>query len=294
VDVRLNQLLRVYIDGIPLDLASRLLPFGTRLDFGLLTHIHIHAGAQTRYADAEVKRDAPSGRMNQNAFLGLIESLEGAVKKLEWKPAGTEWGNYYDITNYSDAAFEHKKQLVGEWAARIQPSLTWDLGANNGTFSRLAVAAGAFTVAFDVDPAAVEQNYRSVKSDKTPNMLPLVLDLTNPSPALGWANRERNSFTQRGPADLVLALAVIHHLAISNNVPLPQLADFFAEAGKRLVIEFVPKSDSQVKKLLSTRLDIFPSYTLEGFEAAFSPRFRILEKLNLQESERTLYFMEVR
>jgi hypothetical protein len=294
VDVRLNQLLRVYIDGIPLDLASRLLPFGTRLDFGLLTHIHIHAGAQTRYADAEVKRDAPSGRMNQNAFLGLIESLEGAVKKLEWKPAGTEWGNYYDITNYSDAAFEHKKQLVGEWAARIQPSLAWDLGANNGTFSRLAVAAGAFTVAFDVDPAAVEQNYRSVKSDKTPNMLPLVLDLTNPSPALGWANRERNSFTQRGPADLVLALAVIHHLAISNNVPLPQLADFFAEAGKWLVIEFVPKSDSQVKKLLSTRLDIFPSYTLEGFEAAFSPRFRILEKLNLQESERTLYFMEVR
>ncbi len=294
VDVRLNQLLRIYIDGVPLDLASRLLPFSTRLDFGLLTHIHVHAGAQTRYADADVKREAPKGQMTRNAFLGLIESLEGTVRKLEWKPAGTEWGNYYDITNYSDAAFEHKKQLVGEWAARVQPALAWDLGANNGVFSRQAVASGAYTVAFDVDPAAVEQNYRQIKAGKEQTLLPLVLDLTNPSPALGWANRERDSFTQRGPADLILALAVIHHMAISNNVPLPQLADFFAEAGKRLIIEFVPKSDSQVKKLLATRLDIFPTYTLEGFEAAFAPRFRILEKINLRESERTLYFLEVR
>ncbi|MBI5295980.1 MAG: SAM-dependent methyltransferase [Chloroflexi bacterium] len=294
VDVRLNQLLRIYIDGVPLDLASRLLPFSTRLDFGLLTHIHVHASAQTRYADADVKREAPKGQMTRNAFLGLIESLEGTVRKLEWKPAGTEWGNYYGITNYTDAAFEHKKQLVGEWAARVQPALAWDLGANNGVFSRQAAAAGAYTVAFDVDPAAVEQNYRQIKAEKEQTLLPLVLDLTNPSPALGWANRERDSFTQRGPADLILALAVIHHLAISNNVPLPQLADFFAEAGKRLIIEFVPKSDSQVKKLLATRLDIFPTYTLEGFEAAFAPRFRILEKINLRESERTLYFLEVR
>ncbi len=134
VDVRLNQLLRVYIDGVPLDLASRLLPFRTRLDFGLLTHIHVHAGAQARYADADVKQDASKAQMSQNAFLGLLESLEGAVRKLEWKPAGTEWGNYYDITNYSDAAFEHKKQLVGEWTARVGPSVIWDLGANNGVF----------------------------------------------------------------------------------------------------------------------------------------------------------------
>jgi len=297
VDVRLSQLLRVYIDGIPLDLASRLLPFGTRLDFGLLTHIHVHAGAQARYADADAKQEvsrAQRAQMSQNAFLGLLESLEGAVRKLEWKPAGTEWGNYYDITNYSEAAFEHKKQLVGEWTARVGPSVVWDLGANNGVFSRAAAASGAFTVAFDVDPAAVEQNYRQVKAAKEQTLLPLVLDLTNPSPALGWANRERDSFAQRGPADLVLALAVIHHLAISNNVPLLQLADFFAEAGRRLILEFVPKSDSQVKKLLATRADIFPAYTLDGFEAAFAPRFKILEKVDLRDSERTLYFMGVR
>ncbi len=289
-DVRLSQLLRVYIDGAPLDLASELLPTKTRLNFGLLTHIHVHAGAQKKYAGEEVK--SRGGSMSRQAMTGLIESLEATIQKLDWTPRGTEWGNYYDITNYSDAAFEHKKQLVGEWSARLKPTLTWDLGANNGAFSRVAGANSGFVVSFDIDPAAVEQNYRQMKNDKTEKLLPLLLDLTNPSPAIGWANRERDSFGGRGPADLALALAVIHHLAISNNVPLLQLADFFAETTKWLVIEFVPKQDSQVQKLLASRKDIFPSYTREGFEAAFAERFAIREAVEIRESERVLYLME--
>ncbi len=291
-DVRLNQLLRVYIDGVPLDLASELLPSKTRLNFGLLTHIHIHAGAQKKYAGEDVK--ARGGSMNKQAMTGLIESLESAIRKLDWKPGGTEWGNYYDITNYSDAAFEHKKNLVREWARRIQPGMAWDLGANTGVFSRVAgeAAPDVHVISFDIDPAAVEQNYRQVKSEKHERLLPLLLDLTNPSPAIGWANRERDAFGDRGPADMVLALAVIHHLAISNNVPLLQVADFLAETGKWLVIEFVPKSDSQVKKLLASREDIFPGYTREGFESAFMSRFRIHEAVHVNESERVLYLME--
>jgi hypothetical protein len=291
-DVRLSQLLRVYIDGIPLDLASEVLPWRTRLNFGLMTHIHLHAGAQKKYAGEEVK--SRGGSMSKQAMTGLIESLEKTVKKLDWKPGGTEWGNYYDITNYSDAAFEHKKELVGEWTTRTQPSIVWDLGANNGVFSRVAAEAQAapMVLSWDIDPAAVEQNYRQVKTEKNERVLPLLLDLTNPSPAIGWANSERDSFGGRGPADLTLALAVIHHLAISNNVPLSQLADFFAGAGKWLVIEFVPKSDSQVKKLLASREDIFPSYTREGFEAAFSQRFKVHEAVSVRESERVLYLME--
>jgi hypothetical protein len=239
VDVRLGQLLRVYIDGLPLDLASRLLPFSTRLKFGLLTHIHIHASAQARYADVDVKAAAPKGGMNKNAFVGLIESLEGTIRKLAWKPAGTEWGNYYDITNYSDSAFAHKKEIISGWLKKIAPASVWDLGANNGEFSRLASAAGIPTIAWDIDPSAVEQNYVRIKSGKEQNLLPLVLDLTNPSPALGWANEERESLGQRGPVDAVFALALIHHLAISNNVPLPRLADFFAGLCRWLVIEWV-------------------------------------------------------
>jgi hypothetical protein len=289
-DVRLSQLLRVYIDGVPLDLASEILPAKTRLNFGLLTHIHLHAGAQKKYSGEEVK--SRSGSMSKQAMTGLIENLETTIQKLDWTPRGTEWGNYYDITNYSDAAFEHKKQLVGEWTKRLQPTLAWDLGANNGVFSRVVSSACPYVVSFDIDPAAVEQNYRQVKNDKTENLLPLLLDLTNPTPAIGWANRERDSFGARGPADMVLALAVIHHLAISNNVPLPQLADFFAETGKWLVIEFVPKPDSQVQKLLVSRKDIFPNYTREGFEVAFKARFAIREAVEIRESERVLYLME--
>ncbi len=289
-DVRLNQLLRVYIDGVPLDLASGLLPARTKFNFGLVTHIHIHAGAQKRYAGEDVRSRRAS--MSKQSMVGLIESLEATIRKLEWKPAGTEWGNYYDITNYSDSAFEHKKQLVGEWTKKLKPALVWDLGANNGVFSRVAGDSGAFVAAYDIDPAAVEQNYRQVKSAKEENILPLLLDLTNPSPAIGWANRERDSFGARGPADLVLALAVIHHLAISNNVPLPQTAEFFAGTGKWLVIEFVSKSDSQVQKLLASRADIFPSYTREGFEAAYRESFNIREAVEIRESERVLYLME--
>ena len=289
-DIRLSQLLRVYIDGVPLDLASELLPWNSRFNFGLLTHIHVHAGAQKKYAGEEVK--SRGGSMSKQAMTGLIESLDSTVRKLEWKPGGTEWGNYYDITNYSDAAFEHKKQLVGEWTSRLQPVTVWDLGANNGVFSRVAAEKGPQVISWDIDPTAVEQNYRQVKAEKHDRLLPLLLDLTNPSPALGWANRERDSFGGRGPADLILALAVIHHLAISNNVPLPQLADFFAGTGKWLIIEFVPKADSQVQKLLTSREDIFPTYHREGFEAAFSQKFRVHEAIPVRESERMLYLME--
>jgi len=289
-DVRLNQLLRVYIDGVPLDLASELLPFKTRFNFGLLTNIHLHASAQKRYAGTDVK--ARAGTMSKQALTGLIDSLSSAIRKLNWNPGGTEWGNYYDITNYSEAAFGHKKELVREWSARAKPALVWDLGANTGVFSRAAGETGAYVVSSDIDPAAVEQNYRQMKGEKSENILPLLLDLTNPSPSIGWANQERDSFGARGPADMVLALALVHHLAISNNVPLPQLADFFAKLGKWLVIEFVPKSDSQVQKLLVSREDIFPNYTREGFESAFKQRFKICEAVNVHESERVLYLME--
>jgi len=293
-DIRLIQLLRVYIDGIPLDLASDLLPSSTKLNAGLMMHIHLHAKAQVKYADENVEEQKQKKEISKQALLSLIDSLRNTVKKLEWNPAGTEWGNYYEITNYTDAAFLHKKELISEWVKERKPTQVWDLGANNGVFSRLASDLGVFTVSFDIDPAAVEQNYQQVKEVKEKSLLPLVLDLTNPSPALGWHNRERESFAERAPADMIFALALIHHLAISNNVPLAQLVDFFHAMGKWLIIEFVPKSDSQVKKLLQSREDIFDEYTPEDFERVFGSRFTIHSKVKINEAERHLYLMERR
>ncbi len=293
-DVRLSQLMRIHIDGIPLDLASKLLPISTRFNFGLLTHIHIHAGAQKRYADTEIKRTKERVNMSKQAMIGLIDSLQASVKKLQWDAGGTEWGNYYDITNYSDTAFKHKKETIEKWIVQVKPSSVWDLGANNGVFSRIASRAGIYTISSDIDPAAVEQNYLQMRKDKEKNLLPLMQDLTNPSAALGWAHRERDGFTQRGPADMVFALALVHHLAISNNVPLAQVAEYFAELGNWLVIEFVPKSDSQVMKLLQSREDIFDRYTSEGFEEAFVKYFEVQERVNVVESDRVLFLYRKR
>jgi ribosomal protein L11 methylase PrmA len=168
----------------------------------------------------------------------------------------------------------------------------WDLGANTGEFSRLAAGQGIPTVAFDIDPVAVERNYQAVVKQKESHMLPLLMDFTNPSPALGWHNHERDSLFERAPADALLALALIHHLAIANNVPLPQLAEFFRSLGRWLIIEFVPKEDSQVQILLASRQDIFPDYHQAGFEAAFGEVFTIHEKRSLPDTGRILYLLE--
>lgn len=293
-DVRLNQLLRVYIDGIPLDLAARLLPRRTRYGLGLATHIHLHAAAQKRYADKAVSKEQTSRKMSKMQFMGLMDSLETTTRKLNWKPSGTEWGDYYTASSshYSTCAFEHKKQLVSTFLERLQPTSTWDLGANTGEFSRLAANRGSYTIAFDIDPAAVEQNYLQIKQNKDTLMLPLVMDFTNPSPSLGWHNQERHSLLERAPADVLLALALIHHLAISNNVPLLRLAEFLSDLGHWLIIEWVPKEDSQVKKLLASRRDIFSEYHQAGFEATFESYFAIHEKVPIQDSPRVLYLME--
>ncbi|HEX5133637.1 MAG TPA: SAM-dependent methyltransferase [Candidatus Krumholzibacteria bacterium] len=287
-DVRLAALSRLHIDGIPLDLASALLPGRSRLTPALFLHIHLHARSQRRYAGETAVRRRPVSKL---ALAGLIDNLASAVRRMRWKPAGTEWGDYYEATNYTGAAVTSKPRIVHEFVSRVAPGTVWDLGANTGVFSRIASEAGIPTVAFDVDPAAVEKNYLEVKRRSETHLLPLVMDLTNPSPTLGWDHGERDSLVDRGPADLVLALALIHHLAISNNVPLDRVARFFARAGRNLVVEFVPKSDSQVKRLLATREDVFPDYTREGFLRAFANYFELVETRPVEDSERTLHLM---
>jgi ribosomal protein L11 methylase PrmA len=293
VDIRLSQLLRVYIDGVPLDLASRLLPWKTRLNFGLLTHIHAHAGVQKRFAGSEA--DAKNaGQVSPRGLAGLIDSLEGAVKGLKWKPAGTEWGEYYAATNYSNQALVEKSRLVREFLALTEPGMVWDLGANTGAFSRIACEAGRLTVSFDIDPAAVEKNYLAAREEKNGLILPLTLDLTNPSAGIGWANQERMSLAGRGPAGTILALALVHHLAISNNVPLLEVARYFSGLGKWLIVEFVPKSDSQVKRLLASREDIFDGYHLAGFEEDFGTVADLVRKADIPGTERVLYLFKTR
>ena len=289
-DIRLGQLSRVYLDGIPLDLASKILPLKTRLMFGLLTHIHAHAKSQKHYQDKKIENK--QRRLGRRSFEGIISSLHSSVTKLKWHLDKTEWGDYYSDTNYSNLSFNHKKELIQKFIEKINPKNAWDMGANTGVFSRILSQKDIPTIAFDVDPAAVEKNYLDCIKNDEKNILPLLLDLTNPSPYMGWENLERRSFLSRGPADMILSLALIHHLAISNNLPLEKISEFFAKLCNYLVIEFVPKSDSQVQRLLTTRKDIFDGYTMERFEESFRKNFEILESHTINDSERIIYFME--
>jgi hypothetical protein len=276
VDVRLTQLLRVHLDGIPLDLAARLLPWRSHLRLSLLAHVHLHMRSQARYRGAGA---APPRRAISPAQLrALVRHLEAAIQGLAWRPPATEWADYYAETNYTADALRDKQRLVGACLDRVAPRTVWDLGGNVGLMSRLASGRGIPTVSFDVDPVAVERNYAQGRAEGDPALLPLWLDLTNPSPALGWANRERDSLAARGPADMVMALALVHHLAISNNLPFDRLAEDLARLGHWLLVEFVPKEDSQVERLLATRADIFDRYAPGPFEAEFAGHFKILER----------------
>lgn len=288
-DIRLNQLFRVFIDGVPLDLASSLLSFRTRVMFSLLSHIHLHAKSQEYFANKAVNARFP--KMGRLSLAGLIDNLESSVKKLKWQPPSAGWADYYENTNYSLAALHDKKQLVAEFVDKVRPEVVWDLGANTGLFSRLAGKNGIKTISFDIDPGSVEKNYLECVNNGETGILPLLLDLTNPSPGIGWMNEERMSFLERGPADLVLALALIHHLAISNNLPLSKIADFLSKICSSAIIEFVPKGDSQVQRLLKTREDIFPGYTRQAFEREFSKLFSIQNSKRIMDSERILYLM---
>ncbi len=290
-DLRLNQLSRLFIDGLPLDLASRLLPKKTWFNFSLLIHLHLHARSQTRFADNRLRLKDKKINLSSFSYRAFLDNLQSAVHSLKLKNVKTEWADYYQFTNYDQTAFESKKKIVKQYIAKIKPKTVWDFGANTGEFSLLAAQAGAYTIAWDIDPLSVEKNYLRERKSLSQKILPLIVDLTNPSPDLGWHLRERSSLLRRGPVDMVLALALIHHLAITNNTPLSSIASFLADCASSAIIEFVPKDDSQVQKLLKNREDIFSSYTQAEFEKKISQYFSIVNKTPVINSKRTIYLV---
>ncbi len=325
-DPRLARLSQVFIDGVPLSLASKLMPRRSWLKPGALLHVHMHAAAEQKLSGGSGGSKGPAlreesipsrrpgpdhsrrpgnsdsswpgpfgssrpGPFGPGKIEALLESLASAVSATRWTPK-SEWSSYYsDQPSYAPEAFARKLDLVTGWLNRLQPATVWDLGANTGQFSKVAARQGARAVALDSDPACVEMLYREARAEKLDTLLPLVADLTNPSPAIGWANVERQTLEQRGPVDLILALAVVHHLAIGNNVPLAAVADYFARLGRRAIVEFVPKSDPMVQRMLASRADVFESYTVEEFERAFSARFTIEQRAVISTSDRVLYLM---
>ncbi|NPU96324.1 MAG: SAM-dependent methyltransferase [Candidatus Omnitrophica bacterium] len=291
-DIRLNQLLQIFLDGIPLELASRLLPWRSLLNVPILLNLHLHARFALHYAG---RTNVPRKyAVSKKSLLGLIGMLESAIQGISLRRRTSEWSRYYSSNVYSPEATQSKIEIVQDFLNRCRPSTVWDVGANEGVYSRLASRMGAFVLSLDSDPLAVEFNYLHCRKENLSTILPLRMDLCNPSPGIGWNNQERNAFWDRGHADGILALALLHHLAISNNLPLPLIAQMFAERCRYLILEFVPKSDPMVQLLLKHREDIFQEYTLQDFERTFLKYFCIESKQPVKNLERVIYFMQVK
>lgn len=285
--VRLSQ---IYLDGIPLSVISKCLPKTTYFNFSAFSHIHYHAKLETQYAQT-VEFKNKQIKLSKDRLVAIISHLQGVIKGIELPKQISEWTDYYSTCSYKDDSFEHKKQLVDLYLSGKQRGLLLDMGCNEGEFSFLAAKHTKLTVSIDFDAKVIERLTRRIKKEKQSTILPLVIDMVNPSPGIGWVNTERTAFLKRAKFDTVLALALIHHLAIGNNLPLKYIAQMFAHLTKELIIEFVPINDPQTQRLLITKKNIFDQYTEENFRMEFGKYYNIVKEDAIRGTERKLFWL---
>jgi hypothetical protein len=288
----MQSLLLAHPEGIPLSIARSLLPWRSKFSFHTYLHIHLHDRLASK---TTVKETHQQNNFSEKKLLRLIDSLQSLIQALHWKGNATAWNKYYDEANQRNDYMLQKKKIIAKWISELPGLYTGvDLGANEGQFSSLLAGSDIQTIAADFDHSAINKLYQKTKKENERNILPLVIDLANPSPAGGLNNRERISFIERTNADLGLALALIHHLAIGKNIPFEKVSEFFKNITDYLIIEFVPKRDERVQFMLKQKKDIYQEYTEENFVRTFEKYFFIQKKQEIAESGRALFQMKRR
>ena len=286
----LQSLLLPYPEGIPLSITRSLLPWRSKLSFHTYLHVHLLVRLASKNMGKVLDQQ---NSFSHKKLLRLIDSLQSLIQSLHWKGRPTTWSNYYDEANQRSDYVEQKRKTIGEWIAEIPRLQTGiDLGANEGEFSYLLAERSIQTISADVDRSAINQLYQKLKKENKKNILPLVIDLANPSPALGLNNQERVSFIERTNVDLGLALALIHHFAIGKNMPFEKIAELFKKITDYLIVEFIPKQDKKAQFMLKQKKDIYSGYTEENFVQAFEKYFFIQRKQEISGSGRILYQMK--
>ena len=289
--------LRGSIDGIAPEAMWRLLSRRHLFRRGVLTHVYLHARLERRYADRrrDVSEELRSAGFKKELIAANARGLQRVVSGLEPRPAPSAWSEYGERAHYTDADRAAKEAFVARCAASRHWRLAWDLGCNDGAFSRIVAEHADSVVAVDGDPAVVDALYRRLRADGDAKILPLVNDLADPSPGLGWRGRERKALEGRGPPDLTLALALVHHLAITRNVPLLEILDWLAELGTSLVVELPLPDDPMTRRLLAAkRDDLHRDYNREHFERLLGERFALERTEELPSGTRVLYFARPR
>ncbi len=284
-----NAWYRGALEGIPVEELNRILPWRRKLSWKVLSHVTLQARLQQSAVEKGGKAEVKQRKLPKPAFLHMLKSLHSWISGLEPADTGkTVWGDYARNHSYTDEEVAAKKEFVANAVNAFHPETVWDIGCNTGDYSKVALDAGAKRViGFDFDQRALELAYaRAV--DENLDFLPLFLDAANPSPDQGWAQTERKGLAARRSADAIIALAVIHHLAIGRNVPLDAVVDWLVAMAPSGVIEFVPKQDPMVQALLRLREDIFPDYTEEAFLTHLQKRAKVVDSRTVSASGRLL------
>lgn len=288
-DQRLGKLLQTHIDGIPLDLAVKLLPTRARLSPTLQVHIYLHAMAMQK----AIHVASSNTGFGLTAFRGLIDNLESYIKGLSLAKHSSFWKHYYeDMHNYEREGIEAKKTVVSDMIDKVHPNAVWDLGCNTGLFSELAARKSVFVLASDLESVVIESVYQNLKGEGVENILPLVLDMAQPSPGIGWGNVERKSFLSRAKFDLTMMLAVTHHLRITGGIPYIKQAELMKDVTTWLLIEFVPESDTHMRSLLSNREETFIDLHEEKFMQAYLTYFDLADQVQIKTSMRKVFLFK--
>lgn len=299
-DVSFRPFLRGQVDGIdPKQMRNIMSSPLDVLKGGVVKNVLLHSMVEQRSSGAKGSRavgeELKEAGFSTEVTKAAVKSLRKLVAGMKWDTGDTVWKDYRKVNSYSDEDTATKQTFVDSALSGHGHGLVWDLGANDGAFSRIAARHADYVVAADFDEGAIEPLYRQLRAEKNTKILPLVVDLQDPSPGIGWRNTERPAFYDRKKPDVIMMLALLHHIAISGNVPLPRIVDWMASFGSQIVVEFVHTDDVQTKRLLANKPEgMFPDYRVDVFERLLAERFSVEKQEVLPGTTRTMYLVTPR
>jgi precorrin-6B methylase 2 len=295
-DIPFQPWLRGALDGINPEDCNHLMSLRDLLRPGVLTHVYLQAKAQAKYAatDRDIKKELHNAGFQATLIKANAQRLQKLIRKLAWKRTTSEWSEYTEQNSYADDERRQKEAFVRRVVQSRPWRLIWDLGCNTGVFSRIAAENARTVVAMDADQLAIERFYQSLKALDQTTILPLVNNIADPSPNLGWRGLERKTLLERGKPELTLCLALIHHIVITASVPLQEFLDWLAHLTQELVIEFVTRDDPMVRTLLRNKQDLYSDYNTAYFAQCLSEAFHIIRQETLSSGTRILYHGKVK